>query len=126
MSSVRPSTRIYNDSFGGFSKFKHVIEPRFRYPLHHRRQRSESRDPLRHRRLADQLDRPKLGGVLADAALIGREAGPNGSSREVASFSLTPSVSLGQQFTSATTGGFVRIDRAATRQVHAASLPDCT
>ena len=37
--------------------------------------------------------------------LIGREAAAGGSSREVASFSLTQSVSLGRPFTSATAGG---------------------
>jgi Organic solvent tolerance protein OstA len=103
---VGPSlSRIYNESFGGFSKFKHVIEPRFRYLY-----TTDVNDQNRVIRF-DTVDSP-INSIVRSSVeysltqrLIGREVGPNGSSREVASFSLTQSVSIGQQFTSATTGG---------------------
>lgn len=103
---VGPSfSKVYNDSFGGFSKFKHVIEPRFRYLY-----TSDVNDQDRVIRF-DTVDSP-IQSIVRNSVeysltqrLIGREAGPNGSSREVASFSLTQSVSIGQPFTAATTGG---------------------
>ena len=103
---VGPSfSRIFNDSFGGFSKFKHVIEPRFRYLY-----TTDVNDQNRIIRF-DTVDSPFLP-IVRDSVeysltqrLIGREAGANGSSREVASFSLTQSVSLGRAFTNATAGG---------------------
>jgi LPS-assembly protein len=103
---VGPSfSRVYNDSFGGFSKFKHVIEPRFRYLY-----TTDVNDQNRVIRF-DTVDSPVQSLVRSSVEysltqrLIGREAGPNGSSREVASFSLTQTVSIGQPFTSATSGG---------------------
>jgi hypothetical protein len=103
---VGPSlSKIYNKSLGGFTKFKHVIEPRFRYVY-----TTNVNDQNRVIRF-DTVDSPFLPIVRNSVEysltqrLIGREAGANGSSREVASFSLTQSVSLGTAFTSATAGG---------------------
>lgn len=103
---VGPSfSRVYNDSFGGFSKFKHVIEPRFRYLY-----TTNVNDQDRVIRF-DTVDSPSQS-IVRDSVeysltqrLIGRESGPAGSSREVMSFSLTQSVSLGRPFTQATGGG---------------------
>ncbi len=103
---VGPSfSRIFNVSLGGFTKFKHVIEPRFRYLY-----TTDVNDQNRVIRF-DTVDSPFLPIVHNSVEysltqrLIGREAGTAGSSREVASFSLTQSVSLGTPFTSATAGG---------------------
>jgi LPS-assembly protein len=102
---VGPSfSRIYNDKIGGFTKFKHVIEPRFRYLY-----TTDVNDQNRVIRF-DTVDSPLLPIVRNSVEysltqrLIGREGGANGSSREVASFSLTQSVSLGTPFTDATAG----------------------
>ena len=103
---VGPSlSKVYNESIGGFSKFKHVIEPRIRYLY-----TTNVNDQNRIIRF-DTVDSPFLP-IVRDSVeysvtqrLIGREAGASGSSREVASFSLTQSVSLGRPFTSATAGG---------------------
>ena len=103
---VGPSlSKIYNKSIGGFTKFKHVIEPRFRYLY-----TTNVNDQNRIIRF-DTVDSPFLP-IVRDSVeysltqrLIGREAAAGGSSREVASFSLTQSVSLGRPFTSATAGG---------------------
>lgn len=103
---VGPSfSKVYNESLGGFSKFKHVIEPRFRYIY-----TTNVNDQERLIRF-DTVDSPFLPIVRNSVEysltqrLIGRESAAGGSSREVASFSLTQSVSLGTQFTSATAGG---------------------
>jgi LPS-assembly protein len=103
---VGPSfSKIFLKSMGGFSKFKHVIEPRFRYLY-----TTAVNDQERVIRF-DTVDSPFLPIVRNSVEysltqrLIGRETGPNGNSREVASFSLTQSVSLGNAFTSATAGG---------------------
>jgi LPS-assembly protein len=103
---VGPSlSKVYNEAFGGFTKFKHVIEPRVRYLY-----TTNVNDQNRIIRF-DTVDSPFLP-IVRDSVeysltqrLIGREAGAAGSSREVASFSLTQSVSLGRPFTSATAGG---------------------
>jgi LPS-assembly protein len=103
---VGPSfSKVYNESIGGFTKFKHVIEPRFRYLY-----TTTVNDQERIIRF-DTVDSPFLPIVRNSVEysltqrLIGREAGAGGSSREVASFSLTQSVSLGNQFTTANVGG---------------------
>ncbi len=103
---VGPSfSKVYNESLGGFTKFKHVIEPRFRYLY-----TTNVNDQERIIRF-DTVDSPFLPIVRNSVEysltqrLIGRESAAGGSSREVASFSLTQSVSLGTQFTSATAGG---------------------
>ena len=102
---VGPSfSRVYNDAFAGFSKFKHVIEPRFRYLY-----TSDVNDQDRVIRF-DTVDTPFLP-IVRDSVeysltqrIIGREAGVGSSSREVLSFALRQSVSLSRPFTQ-TTGG---------------------
>jgi len=103
---VGPSfSRIFNLSAGGFSKFKHVIEPRFTYIY-----TTDVLDKQARVIPFDLVDTPALP-VVQDSVqyeltqrLIGKESGPNGNSREVLSFSLRQSVSLSKPFTS-TTGG---------------------
>lgn len=103
---VGPSfSRVFNESMGGFSKFKHVIEPRFRYLY-----TTDVRDQDRVIRF-DTVDSPFLP-IVRDSVeysltqrLIGKEEGPNGNSREVLSLSLRQSVSLSKPFTDATGGG---------------------
>jgi LPS-assembly protein len=102
---IGPSfSRIFNKSMGGFSRFKHVIEPRFRYiytsAVHHQDQ------VIRF----DTVDSPFLP-IVRDSVeysltqrLIGKESGPNASPREVASFSLRQTVSLSKPFTTGTGG----------------------
>lgn len=103
---VGPSfSRIFDVAMGGFSKFKHVIEPRFTYIY--------TTDVLNQQNKVipfDLVDTPALPVVQNSVQyeltqrLIGKEAGPNGNSREVLSFSLQQSVSLSKPFTD-TTGG---------------------
>lgn len=102
---VGPSfSRIFNKSLGGFTKFKHVIEPRIRYIY-----TSNIADQERVIRF-DTVDSPFLP-IVRDSVeysltqrIIGREKGATASSREVLSFSLRQSVSLSGPFTT-TTGG---------------------
>ena len=102
---VGPSfSKVFNKSIGGFSKFKHVIEPRFRYLY-----TTSVNDQEKVIRF-DTVDTPFLP-IVRDSVeysltqrLIGKESGPNGSSREVLSFSLRQSVSLSKPFTTATGG----------------------
>lgn len=103
---VGPSfSKVFNRSIGGFARFKHVIEPRFRYLY-----TTEVNDQDRVIRF-DTVDTPFLPIVRHSVEysltqrLIGREQGPNASAREVLSFSLRQSVSLGDEFTNATGGG---------------------
>ena len=102
---VGPSfSRVFNRSFAGFSKFKHVIEPRVRYLY-----TTEVNDQNRVIRF-DTVDTPFLPIVRHSVEysltqrIIARETGPNASAREVLSFSLTQSVALGNAFTNATGG----------------------
>jgi lipopolysaccharide assembly outer membrane protein LptD (OstA) len=102
---VGPSfSKIFNKSFGGFTKFKHVIEPRIRYIY-----TSNVADQERVIRF-DTVDSPFLP-IVRDSVeysltqrIIGREKGASSSSREVLSFSLRQSVSLSKPFTNATGG----------------------
>ncbi|HEY6138089.1 MAG TPA: LPS assembly protein LptD [Thermoanaerobaculia bacterium] len=102
---VGPSfSKIFNKSLGGFTRFKHVIEPRVRYIY-----TSNVADQERVIRF-DTVDSPFLP-IVRDSVeysltqrLIGREAGAGASSREVLSFSLRQSVSLSKPFTTATGG----------------------
>jgi LPS-assembly protein len=103
---VGPSfSKIFDKKLGGFAKFKHIIEPRIRYLY-----TTDINDQNRIIRF-DTVDSPLLPTVRNSVEysltqrLIGREPGANGNSREVASFSLTQSVSLGTPFTSTTSGG---------------------
>ena len=102
---VGPSfSRVFNHPMGGFTRFKHVIEPRFRYLY-----TTVVNDQDRVIRF-DTVDSPFLPIVRHSVEysltqrLIGREAGPNASPREVLSFSLRQTVALGNEFTT-TTGG---------------------
>jgi LPS-assembly protein len=102
---VGPSfSRVFNKAAGGFSRFKHVIEPRFTYLY-----TTDVKDQTRVIPF-DTVDTPFLP-IVRDSVqyaltqrIIGKEAGPNGSSREVLSFALRQSVSLSKPFTN-TTGG---------------------
>ena len=99
---VGPSfSRIFNRSVGGFQRFKHVIEPRFRYV--YTSGTSNQDEIIRF----DSVDTPFLP-IVRDSVeyslthrLIGKEAGPNGSAREVMSFSLRQTAALSAPFTTA-------------------------
>jgi LPS-assembly protein len=96
---VGPSfSRVFNRPMGGFSRFKHVIEPRFRYV-----RTTDVEDQDRIVRF-DTVDSPFLP-IVQDSVeysltqrLIGKEAGENGSPREVLSFALRQSVALSDPF----------------------------
>jgi LPS-assembly protein len=98
---VGPSfSRVYNENFGGFSKFKHIIEPRFRF-VH-------TTDVTNQDRIIrfDSVDTPFL--PLAHdfveysltQRLIGKESGAAASSREILSFSLRQTISFSNDLTS--------------------------
>jgi LPS-assembly protein len=96
---VGPSfSRVFNRSTGGFSRFKHVIEPRFRYI-----RTTDVEDQNRIVRF-DTVDSPFLP-IVQDSVeysltqrLIGKEEGESGNAREVMSFSLRQSVALSDPF----------------------------
>lgn len=102
---IGPSfSRVFSQPFGGFSKFKHVIEPRFRY-VYTTNVRNQDQ-VIRF----DTVDSPFLP-IVQDSVeysltqrIIGKESGPNGDSREVLSFALRQTVSLSKPFTAATGG----------------------
>jgi LPS-assembly protein len=104
--TVGPSfSRIFNKSLGGFTRFKHVIEPRIRYLY-----TTNVTDQDRVIRF-DTVDSPFLP-IVRDSIeysltqrLIGREKGQSGNAREVLSFTLRQTASLSKPFTSATGGG---------------------
>lgn len=100
--TVGPSfSRVFNRAIGGFSKFKHVIEPRVRYVY---TTNVENQDEIVR---FDLVDTPALPIVQHSVEysltqrLIGKESGPNGNAREVLSFSLRQSVALSDPFPSA-------------------------
>jgi lipopolysaccharide assembly outer membrane protein LptD (OstA) len=102
---VGPSfSRIFNKKIGNFTRFKHVIEPRFTYVY------TTNVTNVQQRILAfDTVDTPGVPVVPNSVQysltqrLIGKEK-TGGSSREVLSFSLQQSVSLSKPFTGATGG----------------------
>ncbi len=102
---VGPSfSKIYSKKLGGFTKLKHLIEPRVRYIY-----TSSVNDQDKVVRF-DTVDSPFLP-IVRDSVeysltqrLIGKEAGPNASPREIMSFSLRQTVSLSKPFTSVTSG----------------------
>jgi hypothetical protein len=101
---VGPSfSRVLNQHVGSFTRFKHIIEPRFRYFY-----TTNINDQNRVIRF-DMVDTPFLPIVPHSVEyslmqrLIGKETG-DGSSREVLSFSLRQSMSLSKPFTAATGG----------------------
>jgi LPS-assembly protein len=102
---VGPSfSKVVNRSLGDFTKFKHVIEPRFRYNY-----TTGVNDQDRVIRF-DTIDTP-FPAVVQNSVeysltqrIIGRERGASSSSREILSFSLRQSVALSEHF-NASTGG---------------------
>ncbi|HEY0141113.1 MAG TPA: LPS assembly protein LptD [Thermoanaerobaculia bacterium] len=96
---VGPSfSRVFNRTIGNFLRFKHVIEPRFRYVY--------TSDVDNQNRIVrfDTVDSPYLP-IVRDSVeysltqrILGKEAGENGNSREVLSFSLRQSVALSDPF----------------------------
>ena len=102
---VGPSlSKVFNKEIGGFTKFKHVIEPRLRYVY-------TTDVPEQNRVIRfDTVDSPFLP-IVQDSVeysltqrIIGREKDPNSSPREVLSFALRQSMSLSKPFSSATGG----------------------
>lgn len=104
---VGPSfSRVFNRAAGGFSRFKHVIEPRFQYV-----RTTDINDQNQIIRF-DTVDSPSIP-IVQDSVeysltqrIIGKEAGEGGSAREVLSFALRQSVALSDPFPRAgTTAG---------------------
>lgn len=104
---VGPSfSKVINRPMGGFSRFKHVIEPRFRYL---RTSDVNNQDRIIH---FDSVDTPYLPIVQDSVAysltqrLIAKEATEGGNAREILSFELSQSVALSDPFPRAgTTAG---------------------
>src|SRR5204863_6336021 len=93
---VGPSfSRIFNEQIGDFVKFKHVIEPRFRYIY-----TTNVTDEQNHVIRFDTVDTPVLPVVQNSVQysltqrLIAREKDPKSSPREILTFSLSQTVSL--------------------------------
>ena len=102
---VGPSfSRIFNGSIGGFSRFKHVIEPRITYVY-----TTDVTDTQTKIIRFDTVDTPFLPIVPNSAQysliqrLIAKEK-KGGSAREILSFSLRQNVSLSKPFTTSTGG----------------------
>jgi hypothetical protein len=102
---IGPSvSRVFNWKIGGFTKFKHVIEPRIRYIY-----TTDVKDQAKVINF-DTVDTPFLPIVQNSVEysltqrLIAKESGPNASPREILSFSLRQTASLSKPFTSATGG----------------------
>lgn len=101
---VGPSlSRIFNASVGGFDRFKHVIEPRFRYLY------TTDVDDQNRVIQFDTVDTPLLP-IVRDSVeysltqrLIGRQEGA--STREIASISLRQTVALSKPFDRFTSTG---------------------
>lgn len=97
--TVGPSfSRVFNRAVGGFSRFKHVIEPRARYVY-------TTDVENRHEIVRfDTVDTPYLPLVQNSVEysltqrLIGKESGEAGNAREVLSFALRQSVALSEPF----------------------------
>ena len=96
---VGPSfSRVFNTPRGGFSRFKHVIEPRFRYV-----RTTDVNDQSKILRF-DTVDSPFLP-IVQDSVeysltqrLIGKEKSESGNAREILSFALRQSVALSDPF----------------------------
>ena len=97
--TVGPSfSRVYNRQAGGFSRFKHVIEPRVRYVYTTDVQNREEIYRF------DTVDSPFLP-LVQDSVeysltqrVIGKETGEAGNAREILSFALRQSVALSEPF----------------------------
>ncbi|HVE71522.1 MAG TPA: LPS assembly protein LptD [Thermoanaerobaculia bacterium] len=96
---VGPSfSKIFNRAAGGFSRFKHVIEPRVTYVY---TSDVENQDEIAN---FDLIDTPSLP-IVRDSVIysltqriIGKEAKEGGNPREVLSFALRQSVALSDPF----------------------------
>lgn len=96
---VGPSvSKVFNRAAGGFSRFKHVIEPRVRYVY---TTDVENQDEIAR---FDTVDTPYLP-IVQDSVeysltqrIIGKEATEAGNAREVLSFALRQSVALSDPF----------------------------
>lgn len=108
-------SRIYNREIGGFSKFKHVIEPRARYVY-----TSDVEDQDQVIRF-DTVDSPFLPLVSQTVEyelvnrLIAKETGEGGSAREIMSFSVKQGISLGDPFRQFIGGTLVETDKTPIR-----------
>jgi LPS-assembly protein len=96
---VGPSfSRVFDREFGGFNRFKHVIEPRVRYLY-----TTDVADQDRVIRF-DIVDSPAIPLVQemveysVTQRILGKEAGPNGIARDLMSLRIRQSVSLGEPF----------------------------
>jgi lipopolysaccharide assembly outer membrane protein LptD (OstA) len=105
---VGPSfSKIFNREVGNFSRFKHVIEPRVRYL--YTTSVSDQEKVIRF----DTVDTPYIPLLQHQIEysltqrLIGKEKGPLSSSREIMSFSLRQSASLGDPYTTQTSTGVI-------------------
>ena len=104
MELVGPSfSRVFNESIGGFSKLKHVIEPRFRYI--YTSNVNDQASVIRFDTVDSflQIVRDSVEYSLTQR-LIGKEAGVNGNAREILSFALRQSVSLSGPYAAANGG----------------------
>jgi LPS-assembly protein len=96
---VGPSfSRVFNTPRGGFTRFKHVIEPRFRYV-----RTTDINDQDKVIRF-DTVDTPVVP-IVQDSVeysltqrIIGKEKGESGNARELLSFALRQSVALSDPF----------------------------
>jgi LPS-assembly protein len=96
---VGPSvSRVFNKAMGGFSRFKHVIEPRMQYV-----RTTDINDQDQIIRF-DTVDSPTVP-IVQDSVeysltqrIIGKEAGEGGNAREILSFALRQSVALSDPF----------------------------
>jgi LPS transport system D len=104
---VGPSfSKVFNRSAGGFSRFKHIIEPRVEYTY-----TTDVENQNEIPRFDTAVDTPGLAIVRDSVAysltqrVIGKEAGEGGNPREVLSFSLRQSVALSDPFPRFTNAG---------------------
>jgi LPS-assembly protein len=102
--TIGPSlSKVFNKPVGGFSRFKHIIEPRVRYVY------TTDVDNQNEIIRFDTVDSPFLPIVSETIEysltqrLIGKEAGANGNAREVLSFALRQTMAPGDPFRKATT-----------------------
>jgi LPS-assembly protein len=98
-------SRVFNRGIANFARFKHVIEPRFRYVY-----TSNVDDQDRVIRF-DTVDSPFLP-IVRDTVeysltqrILAKERGENTTAREIASFSLRQTVALSDPFTPNNSGG---------------------
>ena len=101
---VGPSfSKVFNESIGGFSRFKHVIEPRLQYLY---TTDVTNKDKIINFDTVDSpflpTDRESLGYSLTQR-LIGKESGENGNAREVLSFQIRQTVALSKREPTSTT-----------------------